>query len=221
MVGFEGSLSAKERRLVERLDSPAMIQRFLDEVPYSTDDFYRCPVRVLRERRAHCFDGALFAAAALRRLGHPPIVLELVAPEERDDVHLLALYRVAGHWGAVAKSNVVCLRFREAVYRTLRELAMSFFSCYFNICHERTLRGYRGPLDLRRLDPLNWMACDDGLEKVAERLDRCRLVQLITPAMVARLSQVDPRTYRAGLLGANPRGLFRPRGKGSEREEGL
>lgn len=109
-----------------RLSNPSRIQAFLDELAYSTEPIYRCPLRVLRERTAHCFDGALFAAAALRCLGYPPLIVDLL-PNGRDDDHLLALYRVDGHWGAVAKSNFVGLRFREPIHRTLRELALSYF----------------------------------------------------------------------------------------------
>jgi len=129
---FERMLADTERGMISGLTSPARIQAFLDDIAYSTDDFYRCPLRVLRERTAHCFDGAVFAAAALRRLGHPPLILDLLS-NGRDDEHLLALFKVDGHWGAVAKSNFVGLRFREPVYRSLRELAMSYFEQYYNI----------------------------------------------------------------------------------------
>ncbi len=208
---FEESLTPRERRLAARWDCPAAIQAFLDQTLYSTDAFYRCPLQVLRDRRANCFDGALFAAAALRRIGHPPRVLELVAPEGLDDVHLLALYRRDGHWGSVGKSNYVCLRFREPIYRSLRELALSFFPCYYNIRHQRTLRGYRRPMSLRAFDRLHWMTSGEHLDEVADRLDRFALVRLLTPAMTARLTLVDERTYRGGLLGADPKGIFRPR----------
>ncbi len=111
------------------LDSPAAIQAFLDGLPYSADPFYRCPASVLRDGKAHCFDGALFAAAALRRLGFPPAIVDMLP--ERDDDHILAIYKVDGHWGAIAKSNFVGLRFREAVYASLRELVMSYFEVFW------------------------------------------------------------------------------------------
>src|SRR3990172_4896884 len=114
-------MTQKELKVISSLSSPSKIQAFLDDVPYSAEEVYRCPLRVLRDRKAHCFDGALFAAAALRRLGCPPLILDMI-PGDRDDDHLLALYKCDDHWGAVAKSNFVGLRFREPVYRTLREL---------------------------------------------------------------------------------------------------
>jgi hypothetical protein len=207
---FEESLTEEELRLIRSLDSPFRIQAFLDTIPYSTEAGYRCPLSVLRDRRAHCFDGALFAAAGLRRLGYPPRILELV-PNDRDDEHLLAAYRRDGYWGAVGQSNFVGLRFREPLYRTLRELALSYFEQYYNVQREKTLRGYRGPLDLSTLDKLNWMVNNDKLEAIAARLDRMRPVPLLKPDMSAGLAPVDERTYRAGLLGANEQGLYRPK----------
>ncbi len=206
---FERELCAAERRMGFRLDSPAAVQRFLDALPYSTDDFYRSPRRVLRDRTAHCFDGAVFAAAALRRIGHPPRILDLFA-DGRDDEHLLALFRVEGCWGAVAKSNFVGLRYREPVYRSLRELVMSYFESYYNLAREKTLRGYTGPLALTGFDRLHWTENDAAMEEIARRTDRIRRVRLIDARMEKRLCPVDERSFRAGLLGADPRGLFRP-----------
>jgi hypothetical protein len=206
---FGTSLAEEERAVLDAFRSPWDVQQFLDTVPYSTDPFYRSPLRVLRERRAHCFDGAVFAAAALRRLGHPPRILELKS-SGRDDEHLLALFRAAGAWGAVAKSNFVGLRYREPVYRTLRELAMSYFEAYYNVEGEKTLRGYAGPLHLGAFDRQRWTTDDAALEAIARRTDEIRRFDLITPAQAAALSPVDRRSYDAGLTGADPAGLFAP-----------
>ena len=206
---FEQALSHSERQFVARLTTARDIQAFLDELPYSAETIYRCPLRVLRERLAHCFDGALFAAAALRRLGYAPLIVDLV-PSARDDDHLLALYKWEGHWGAVAKSNFVGLRFREPVYRTLRELVMSYFEQYYNVAREKTLRGYTLPLNLQAFDKQNWMSSDEPLEGIARRLDEIRRVPVLTARMIAGLSPVDERSYQAGLLGVNEAGLYRP-----------
>jgi hypothetical protein len=206
---FEREAADTGQRTISRLTSPATIQAFLDDIPYSTDDFYRCPLRVLRERTAHCFDGAVFAAAMLRRLGRPPLILDLLS-NGRDDEHLLALFKVDGHWGAVAKSNFVGLRFREPVYRSLRELAMSYFEQYYNIEREKTLRGYTGPLNLRRFDRFDWMTKDEPMELIARRTDEIRRIDLLPPGLAERLSPVDERSYQAGLTGADPNGLFKP-----------
>lgn len=210
---FDLGLSESEREVVGGLKSPGAIQAFLDEVPYSTEAIYRCPLRVLRERVAHCFDGALFAAAMLRRLGHAPLIVDLL-PNDRDDDHLLALYQRDGCWGAVAKSNFVGLRFREPVFRTLRELVMSYFEHYYNVAGEKTLRGYAGPLNLKAFDRNAWMSRDEPLEAVATRLDQIRRVSVVTEAMVAGLLPVDKRSYDAGMLGVNEAGLYRPAGGG-------
>jgi hypothetical protein len=208
LESFETALRPEERRLLKKLSSPLRIQEFLNTVPYSTDPIYRCPLTVLRENKAHCFDGALFAAAALRCLGFPPLIVELI-PNERDDDHLLTLFQVDGCWGVVAPSNIVGLRFREPVYRSVRELIMSYFEPYFNPLGERTLRGWRGPVNLRAFDRLNWMTSDAGLEKLADGLDRYIIHPVMTEAQIARLTVVDERSVRAGLMGSNAEGLFK------------
>jgi hypothetical protein len=209
MEAFEQALTKTERRTLARLATPGEIQAFLDDIPYSTDPIYRCPLRVLRERVAHCFDGAMFAAAMLRRIGHPPLVMEMTS-NGRDDVHLLAIYKREGHWGALAKSNFVGLRFREPVYRTLRELVMSYFELYYNLAREKTLRGYTLPLNLETYDKLDWMTRDEPLDLIADRLDEIRRFSLLTQGMIDGLHPVDERTYRAGLVGVDEAGLFRP-----------
>lgn len=202
-------LNNEEQQILLSLDTPQKIQAFLDEIPYSAESRYRCPLQVLRDRQAHCFDGALFAAAALRRIGFPPLILDMI-PNERDDDHLLALFKQENHWGAIAKSNFAGLRFREPIFRNLRELVLSYFEAYYNIEREKTLRGYTVPLNLSAFDRLDWMTSDAGLEQIAERLDQIRRFSLLTPQMLANLSPVDDRTYQTGLHGANAAGLFRP-----------
>jgi hypothetical protein len=202
--------SKAERALFRTLTSPDRIQGYLDKTPYSTEPVYRSPRSVIRDRKAHCFDGALFAAAALRQIGHRPVLVDILA--ENDDEHILALFRRHDRIGAVAKSNFVGLRFREPVYRNIRELVLSYFESYFNANRQKTLRGYLAPLDLSRLDRLDWMTADENLEEVANALDRQRVVTLVTPAMAARFVPVDQRSYEAGSLGADPAGLYRPAG---------
>ncbi|HXK58428.1 MAG TPA: transglutaminase domain-containing protein [Acidobacteriota bacterium] len=201
------ALTCEELKLLQELDTPAKIQRFLDSIPYSTDPIYRSPRSVLRDRRAHCFDGALFAAAALRFLGHPPRIVDLKAV--RDDDHLLAIFKRKGRFGAVAKSNFVGLRFREPIYRSLRELVISYFDSYYNLEREKTLRGYTIPLDLRTFDHIDWMTSDDHLETIADRLDQIPSFNLLDEDMVRELNPVDERTYTAGMQGADPEGIYR------------
>ena len=208
MRKIDEQISPSERQVLSYLDSPSAIQSFLNSVPYSEDKFYRCPLRVLRDRKGHCFDGALFAAMALRRLGHPARILELV-PNDRDDDHIIALFKLHGGWGSVAQSNFSGLRFREPVYRSLRELVMSYFEDHFNAAGEKTLRGYRGPVHLQTFDRLEWMSSDDGLDSLADGMNRYHIQPLLTAEMEAGLSLADERSVNAGLLGANPDGLFK------------
>jgi hypothetical protein len=209
---FDQALSKSERRIIAQLTTPRKIQDFLDGLPYSVESIYRCPLRVFKEHIAHCFDGALFGAAALRRLGYPPLVLNMSAIVEDDD-HLLALYKCDGHWGAVAKSNFVGLRFREPIYRNLRELVMSYFEQFYSVECKKTLRSYTVPLNLEAFGKLNWMTSDEPLERIGERIDEIRSVPVLTRRMIAALSLVDKRSYQAGLFGANEAGLYKPPGK--------
>ena len=206
---FARALTSTEARLVAGLSTPYKIQLFLDGLGYGAETVYRAPLRVLRERTCQCFDGAVFGAALLRRLGHPALVLDLL-PNRRDDDHVLALFKRDSHWGALAKSNFAGLRFREPVYRDLRELVMSYFEHYNNLHAEKTLRGYTRPLDLKAFDSRQWMTRDETMDLISERLDRTRRFQILTKSMIARLSPVDERSCMAGLHGANRAGLSVP-----------
>lgn len=209
---FDQQLTGTERRRISQLTTPIKIQGFLDGLPYSSDDIYRSPLRVLRDRSGRCFDGAVFAASMLCRIGYPALILDML-PNRRDDDHILALFRRESHWGALAKSNFTGLRFREPVYRTVRELIMSYFEQYYNVAGEKTLRGYTIPLDLNSFDRRNWMTDDATMELISLRLDRSRRVALLTRRMIAGLSPVDERSCRAGLFGASKAGLYRPQAR--------
>ena len=208
-ISFEKALNNQELQTMSKLNSPNKIQAFLDAIPYSSESIYRCPLQVLRDRVANCFDGALFAAAALRQIGFPPLILDMI-PDSRDDDHVLALYKQDGHWGAIAKSNFVGLRFREPIHRNLRELVLSYFDQYYNIKREKTLRGYTLPLNLKTFDKFDWMVSDKSMERIAQRMDEIRRFFLLTPKMIAGLSTVDERLYKAGLQGTNEAGLYQP-----------
>jgi hypothetical protein len=192
-----------ERATFRRLNTPDRIQRFIDhELAYNKEPggaTCRSPRRVLRDRTAHCMEGAMFGAAALRMLGHPPLLLDLEAV--RDDDHVLAIFRQRGFWGAIAKSNYSGLRYREPVYRTVRELVMSYFEHYFNLRQERTLRRYSRPVNLARFDRIAWMTSEEDVWPVPQHL--CDIAhQAIFPVSVEiRLSRVDDRLFQAGLVG--------------------
>ena len=197
----DSGFTQREIRALRSLGSPVGIQRALDAMPYHVAGTAWSPRRVLRERTAHCLEGAIFAAAALRVLGFPPLLLDLEAVQDTD--HVIAVYRVRGHWGAIAKSNFSGLRFRPPVHRSLRELAMSYFEAYINLRGDRTLRAYSRPVNLARFDRVHpdWMTTDGDLWWVAEHLLEIPHTPLLTPALIRHLSRVDRRSLRAGLVG--------------------
>jgi hypothetical protein len=187
-----------ELRKLRALKTPHGIQRALDGMPYHLADSAWSPRRVLKENTSHCYEGALFAAAALRVIGYPPLILDMEA--EHDTDHVIAVYRIDGHWGALAKSNYTGCRYREPVYRTLRELALSYFDVYFNLRGERTLRTFSRPVNMSRFDSLHWMTSDRPVWFVAEYLLTISHCPLISRAQANRLHRLDSRSFRAGCL---------------------
>src|ERR1700745_2442635 len=188
-----------ELRMLRGLKTPTGIQRFLDEWPYNPSFTARSPQRVLRDRTASCLEGGIFAAAALRVLGFPPLIFDLEAEQDTD--HVVAIFKVRGHWGAVAKSNFTGCRYREPVYRNLRELAMSYFNIYFNLRGERTLRRYSRPVNLARFDDRNWMTTEKPIWFIAEHLCGIPHISLLTPGMEKNLTRLDRRTMRGEMVG--------------------
>jgi hypothetical protein len=184
-----------------RLATPANVQQFLDDMPYNTEkdgETFRSPRRVLRDRTANCIEGAVLAAAALGMQGEPPLIMDLTAVHDED--HVIAVYRRRGLWGAIGTSKFTGLRARRPVYRTLRELAMSYFEQYFNLKGELTLRGHGRPVNLARFDRLQWMTSEADLWPIAEHLERIPHVPLVRPAVARGLTGVDGRLRAAGLL---------------------
>ncbi len=195
----------REQRSLRALRSPVGIQRALDSMPYHLAKTAWSPRRVLRERTAHCLEGAIFAAAALRVLGFPPLLLDLEAVQDTD--HVIAVYRINGHWGAIAKSNFSGLRFRASVYRNLRELTMSYFEDYINLRGDRTLRAYSRPINLGRFDRVHpgWMTAEGDLWWIPEYLVGIPHTRLLAPGMERSLSRTDRRALEAGLVGYRAR----------------
>jgi len=188
-----------ELRKLRSFKGPYGVQRFLDDMPYHLADTAWSPRRVLRERTSHCLEGAIFGAAALRVLGFPPLLLDFEA--ENDTDHVLAAFRVKEHWGAVAQSNYTGCRYREPVYRSLRELAMSYFNLYFNMRGERTLRNFSRPVNLARFDHLEWMTTEDPVWFIPNYLCDIHHFKLLRPGMVKRLHRVDQRLFQAETMG--------------------
>jgi hypothetical protein len=188
-----------ELRLMRGLKTPAGVQRYLDDMPYHLAGTAWSPRRVLREKTSHCLEGAVFAAAALRVLGFPPLIFDLEADQDTD--HVIAIFKSRGHWGAIAKSNFTGCRYREPVYRTLRELALSYFNIYFNLRGERTLRRYSRPVNLARFDRLGWMTTEKDIWFIAEYLCEIPHRALLKRGVVKDLTRVDARTMQGEMVG--------------------
>jgi len=198
-----------ELNLFRKLDRPIRIQRWLNRIAYDPEYATSSPRLVMRDKKANCFEGALFAAAALRELGHRPLLVDIRS--WNDDDHVIAVFRERGRWGAVAKSNFTVLRFREPVYRSIRELVISYFDVYFNAIGQKTMRSYSRPLDLTRFDRRGWTTTDEDLGYIGDSLDDAPHIRVLTPAMVRALNPADPDLVRAGLLGSKKSGLFKPK----------
>src|SRR5450432_1785090 len=183
----------KELRKLRSMKNPYGIQKFLDNMPYHLEDTAWSPRKVLAEESSHCLEGAIFAAAALRANGFPPLLLDLEA--EHDTDHVLAIYRVKGHWGVVAKSNYTGCRYREPVYRSLRELAMSYFNLYFNMRGERTLRTFSRPVHLTHFFFKDTATTEKPVWFIVDHLLEIHHYKLLLPGMAQRLHRVDERLY--------------------------
>ena len=193
-------LTLDERRLLRKLSTPWKIQKYLDDLPYNKERgglTCRSPRRTMRDGTAHCFEAALMAAAAMRFHQAPPLILDLESV--RDDDHVIALYKLDGSWGAMAKSNYAGLRFREPVYRTVRELVMSYFEDYYNPAGEKTLRAYSRPVNLRRFDAISWMTSEEDVWAIPEYLVDIPHTPIIKRG--TRRMYMDRRSYAAGMVG--------------------
>jgi hypothetical protein len=202
MTASESALSnftPKELRKLRSMKNPYGIQKFLDAMPYHLEDTAWSPRLVLANESSHCLEGAIFAAAALRANGYPPLLLDLEADHDTD--HVLAIFRENGCWGAVAKSNYNGCRWREPIYRTPRELALSYFNGYFNLRRERTLRRYSGPVSLKRFDHQNWMTTEEPVWFIVYHLFDIKHYPLLTKAQEKRVHRVDERLFQGEVLG--------------------
>ncbi len=213
---FEARLPVDLRAQFQSLRTPIDVQRYLDSLPYIGEERDRCPLDVMRDGQCHCLDGGLFAALALRRLGEPGLLIDLVPVKDAkgqklDDDHVLALFRRHGLWGALAKSNFPWLRYREPVYRTVRELVMSYFEVYYSIEGIKALRGYTRPFDIAGCDKLNYAWDEQDAARLYKRFYARKEIRLIPPESEALLEPIDQRAYDSGILGVNWDWVYRPK----------
>lgn len=199
--------TARERRILAGLRTPEHIQRFLDELPYDKKGGAASPRAVMRNGKAQCYSGVLFACAALRELGHSPRLMWIDAVT--DDGHCLALYQNGSLWGSIAKSNYTTLRSREPLYPYLA-LGLSYFEGFFNQYGKRTMRGFTVPIDLEKFEPRGWRFSEGSLPYIDRAIDTAPREWKLPRGAAAGLSRVSEQLRRAGLLGSRTEGLWRP-----------
>ena len=213
---FEARLPTPLKEKFRSLTSPIEVQRYLDSLPYIGEERDRCPLDVMKDGQCHCLDGGLLAALTLRRTGEAGILIDLVPGKDSqgrnlDDDHVLALFRRHGRWGAVAKSNFPWLRYREPVYRTVRELVMSYFEVYYSVAGIKALRGYTRPFDIARFDELDYAWDEQGAKRLYKKFYARKEIRLIPPESEALLEPVDKLAYDSGILGVNWDWVYRPK----------
>ena len=212
---FERRLPASLRRTFQKLQTPVDIQSFLDRFAYIAEERDRCPLDVLKDGQCHCLDGGLLAALSLRRIGDPGLLIDLVPLKDSkgralDDDHVLAVFRRHGRWGAVAKSNFPWLRYREPVYKSLRELVMSYFEVYISVNRLKVLRGYTRPLNIAAYDRLNYAWEEEGARLLYKKIYSRMTVPLISHESEALLQPADERAYDSAFMGVNWDWVYRP-----------
>ena len=195
-------LHNNELHILRTLSSPEKIQDFLDSLPMNFEkhgETYMSPRRVLRERTAPCMEGAMLAAVALRLQGRKPLVMDLKVTDADDD-HVVAVFRNFGCYGAISKTNHGTVRFRDPVYKTLRELAMSYFHEYTAPNGEKILRSYSRTVDLSRFDDRGWMTAEENLHYIPEYIDQVRHYPVATKAQIKTLRRADAMERKIGSV---------------------
>ena len=200
------SWTEDEIKFLKTLKEPDNIQGFLDTIDYNPNYECRSPGWVIKKRSAHCFEGALFAAASLEFIGYKPLIIDMKA--FNDDDHVIAVYKNNGHWGSVAKSNFTTLRSREPVYRSIRELVMSYFDFYFNTDGDKSLRSYSLPLDLSIYNSRKWRTTDEDLEYIGDKLESMRHFPVINETMIKNLKRASDNNAQGGNAGIQRRGII-------------
>lgn len=197
----ESGLTKEEWKMLKKLSSPSKIQDFLNALPFNFEKHgepHRSVRGTLRHKEAQCFEGALLAAAALWVRGQKPLLLDLKAVRPDSD-HVVALFQVDGCWGAIGKTNHAVLRYREPVYKTVRELVMSYFHEYFLWSGKKTLRSYSKPFDLSKLGT-EWLTTTENLASLAHLLDSSPHTNILSAKQIKNLRKAEPIEIKAGKL---------------------
>lgn len=195
--------AAHELQIIKKLKKPSEIQKFLNSLHINFEEkgeTCMSPKKVLTTKRAHCMEAAMFAACVLRYHGFPPLVVDLEAVDADFD-HVIAVFNIRGYWGAIGKTNHAVLRYREPVYRTIRELVMSFFHEYFlNTTGEKTLRKYSLPIDLSKFDHKAWMTSEEEVWYIPKYLATVKHFPVLKRWQIQSLMRADPLEIQAGSL---------------------
>lgn len=197
MTGF----TEEEKHVLEKLNTPAKIQDFLNKIPFNFEkngETLKSPLWVLRKQTAHCFEGALLGAFILSLHGFPPLILHLKSIANDYD-HVIALFQINGLWGALSKTNHAVLRYREPVYKNIRELAMSYFHEYFLDDGRKTLRQYSAPLNLNTLKE-DWSTHRQDLWGIDKKLDKTKHYDIIPKSAIKKLRKADRVEIKAGKI---------------------
>jgi hypothetical protein len=205
---FQSHLPPHLKQTLRSIKTPFDAQEYLLSMPYNAEARDRSPLDVMLDGQCHCLDGGFLAALLLWKLGIPPLVLDLRPDPGMDDDHVLALFEIEGRWGAVAKSNYVNLGFREPVYRSPRELVMTYFEHYVQTTQEKTLRGYTRPMDLSKYPDTSWPCDEPAANRLYKQFYKRRTIPLITRSMAKRLSLVTDRNYKAETLDTDMSQVF-------------
>lgn len=207
------SFSLAEKKFLKRLTTPAKVQDYLNTIPFNFEKNGTCtiksPLRTMRENNAHCFEGALLGAYILSLHGYRPLIMALIASKtrlsdgSRDSDHCIVPFQVNGFWGALSKTNHAVLRYREPVYKTIRELVMSYFHEYFTNDGTKTLRAYTKPINVNSMSKnlkTNWFDFEEDLWIIDEAIDHAKHYEIAPSIQMTHLRKADPIERDAGLL---------------------
>lgn len=197
-----------EKKFLLSLNSHEKIQSYLDQLTYNPDYTAASPRYVMMTNSGHCFEGCLFAAAALELRGYKPLVVNLKA--HHDDYHAVTVYQTKTGWGSFSKSNTTLLRGRSPVYRSVRELIMSYFDFYFNVKGELSLHAYTHPINLNQFNHLEWRTSPDDLIGIAMEIAEKPHLDLLALKDLKTLKPVSDLLNKACFLGSDPNGLYKP-----------